>query len=302
MKIKKKAREQTVMEKRNNTITQFVLVALVPLLLTFLLGFSLGKADDVNKANLLKQIENLGIQKDSIAKVNQELIAQTEALMGVFLKADTLIDNFEDIKVKQLEDQLDAAAKSDPIDRESAFSKWKDDKDASLRDLKNDIKFLGETHNYFRQIPALSELLESGKRWLEKYADTKGYELLEKMLKKKLQEGADISKDLQDQIDDLTMQLGLKDIELRQSQMSGNDKVGSIAEDKADIQAKLDALTALNEQIKSNITGELDEIQATLIPELKPGSWFNRNEDEINDFKQKLTTKLRAIERNAAEL
>jgi len=95
MKIKKKDKEPTAMEKRNTSIVTFMLAALLPLLLCSLLGFTLGNSKSTNEGNFHKQLGDL-------RQENSMLNMHIDSLGRIFSKADVLLNEFNSKNIEAL--------------------------------------------------------------------------------------------------------------------------------------------------------------------------------------------------------
>jgi hypothetical protein len=96
MKIKKKTPQQSPLEKRKTDIFTFVLVALVPLIAMFLLGFSVRSADSVNNDNLRAAVDTLNAEVSRLEEqLNTERRHASELLM-IISELDSMFHQFND--------------------------------------------------------------------------------------------------------------------------------------------------------------------------------------------------------------
>ena len=170
MKVRIKGKEQTAVEKRNTGIATFALVAVIPLLLSLLIGYELGDTDTVNKENLLVEIDS---QQKEIASLTKEVEGAKKNLFivnEIFSDADSVFKKLNTHDLKNLEQKLrDAESERD-------FDRWDNDNDQIEDDFQHDLERIIKPLDFDESTP-IPFILQYGKRWLEKYAEAKAAEL-----------------------------------------------------------------------------------------------------------------------------
>ncbi len=286
MKVKKKQKEETAFEKRNTAISIFALVTLIPLLLSLFLGFSMGKADEVNKNILLKEL-------DSLREANNSLKEDVRRIGKIFTDIDTLRLSFND-DMEKLESEL-KAIKDDEDDL--LLRKWK--RKQSQKTENYDEEFIDAKTKKIKN-PLLIPIYQTCIRWIEDVVATKEDELFAWTLKQKQDIGTDIISDLEKRIQDLEGDLLIKETmiitmqaSLGQNQGSTQIQLDNSAKDVKAIQDKYNNLIVGNLGIKDIINDEIKAINQDVFPKLKWGL-FNKN--EFNELKSLLVAKIDGIQ------
>lgn len=301
MKIKKKTKEVTAFEKRNTSIVVFSLVALVPLLFSFLIGFSVSKTSNSNNENLLNELDASNQKADSLDKRYAQLESKMGELVALYSKADTMIDDFEQKKLKHLKSLLDEI--EDGTDQ-TAFDRWKDDKEDVVYEFGRDIERLDKGTD-FDDFPIMVELLDKTKSWLGKYAKTKGYELNERMLRKKLELGAGISADQDQEIENLKGEIRAKDFEIQLLKVSAANASGTAGQkegDKAELMKQLIDIQSTSKTVKEEVTTVIDDIRKSAVNDLTKDRLLKNSTDNIKAFKDNLEVEIKKIERSISTL
>ncbi|MCB0630866.1 MAG: hypothetical protein R2824_07110 [Saprospiraceae bacterium] len=293
MKVKKKAREQTAMEKRNTSIVNFVLVALVPVLLCILLGFSLRQSNIENKENSFKKVKALEAERDSIKN-------KIGKLTGTFFKADTILNRFNRNDFKILEQSLKAA--DNPI----AFNNWEIDRAERISKLRSSFRTV-ENDEDFKEEDDARATLDFGKKWLQAFSDTKDKELFAMKQIRQNEVGVQMDQLLQDQIDNLKKDLTAKDLEISKLEIkllqSQGQKIqleqGSEKDTKA-IEKELEDIKSNNGKLKEKIETQVSRAEK-ILSDLKEKGIFRKTE-EIQAFKKDLDEQLKNIRDELLEL
>ena len=97
MKIRKKEKEPTAMEKRNTSIVVFAGFALIPLLLTFFLGYFMRNSKEASYDVLVQQLGKIEQERDSILKDKEELKSAIIDLSKVFVKGDSIQEAYTSV-------------------------------------------------------------------------------------------------------------------------------------------------------------------------------------------------------------
>ena len=274
MKVRKKARGQTEMEKRNTSILTFVSFALIPLVLTMILGFSLKQTDVVNKDKLFQKLESLQAQIDDLEENNRNLDK-------VFAKADTVLERFVSKEIKVLEDDLkDIKSKID-------LEEWEKDREEKIRDFKRNINRIEAPFDFSESLEK-NRLLNFGKAWLEEYAEVKNIELYAKQLIREQEIELTESSELENQDQDLQIQLMQKNMEIAGLNREIETYKGNAEEDKTDFITKYQSLLSANEKTKTNINAEIKDIEDKILPDLRKLVFKNKFEKLKNQLETKI--------------
>ncbi len=317
MKIKKKIKEENVLKKRNTALLTFAVIAIIPLLFSFVIGFNLGNSNTVNDANRGLQLIILQQRLDSVLSEQFEVEEGLNRLFKATVEADSIFEKFESEDFKDLEDRLDRS--SDEV----SIHRWNNDRETLEDDLATDIQRL-RNHIDFSQNIKMDLIFDQSLSWLNENAAMKGEYLYSIMINKKQEMGVDVKGDLQskieekeDEIDELKSLLlgkdsrisGLMD-DVQDSEREGRNKEAAAQKDLGTgqdqigkLEETMKELETKNKTISSGIISGLDAIRSEL-PNLtgqKVLQWKN-NEAEIQEFKANLELKLLGIERAALSL
>jgi len=296
--INKRPKEPTALEKRNTSIVNFALVALIPILLCLLLGFSLGNADTVTRKQLNQTNQELLAKIESLEKEKAEMNDLIIKLESIFSKADTTFIKFDEVKVREITKSLkDIEGNKEEVDYDLRIweKEMEDDVDDFIRDIENIQLPSGLTEN-----SSNNRILILGKNWIKEYAKTKQNELSAQMLLKKKDFGIEIVTNLQDKIDELKGDLIDKDFKLRQlmaGEQKSNEKINNFRQDQSDAAKELDKLKQKNGDIKRSIMMDLQDLQENLLPTLtETGVLKCKPKGDLEVIKDKLEAKLDNID------
>ncbi len=297
MKVKIKSKEPTAVEKRNTAITTFILVAAIPLFLSLLLGFGLGKTDEINKEIMVEKLEMTEQKLIALRTQFDEQRERLAELKTVFHKADTLLLKFNKNEVKKLEDQL-ALAES-----EFDFHEWENDCRRVLDDFATTNERVEKPFHF--ENDTLSNLLSFGKNWLNQYKEATSKMLFAKGLVKKQDTGKNINEDLEAKISDLNNQIALKEIIIAglQNQLSmGTAKIDDVKSGSSQTETELTEMKQKAATTKEKINEEITWIRDNILLNMKGKGLLTKNEKEMQELKFKLETRLTAIQTQLIEL
>ena len=290
-------KQHTAIEERNTAILNFAMVAIIPLLLTLIAGFALSEGRKVNEDRFH---ERLGALKSENAALKQ-MIAD---LGGVFDKADTLFTNFSTTKIDKLQRELSG------VESEIGYNDWDRDVKDVVDEFEHYITRVERPLNFEEQ-EDLNAMLVLVKKWLIEYSEIESKALFIEKLNQKQSQGADISTELEDRIDELEQTLTLKEIEIiqlrgamGQSSGSAKQKIQEKTSDNTELIQEITSLKMNAEQVNENIVTELEIIRGNILPNLKGQKFLSirNSEEKIRDLKEKIEVKLNAIERHAGKL
>ncbi len=276
MKVRKKNRGQTEMEKRNTAITIFILFAITPLFLTMFLGFSLKQSEAVNKDKLFKNLES---QRKKYDDLNQNIAN----LDSVFLQANKLFKQFKDEEAKNLKRELG------DIEDKTDLNEWDKDREEKVNNYIRKINKVENSFDFGNSVEK-NNLLILAKEWLKEFIEAKDNELYAKQLIKEqsleIQDGSDLEileQDLRMEIVELKNELKSKEKEL-ELYKDFNEK------NESKMISKYSSLLAVNEKTKTAISVEIKDIEDKILPELQR-KLFNNEFDKLkNKLKNKIST------------
>ncbi len=295
MKVRKKPKEQTAMEKRNTAIFHFTLVALAPLLLALFLGFSLKKTDIVNKDNLQKKLNEV---TQDYKQLNQQLFD----LNSAFSQADQYQDKFINNDSEKLKNELKE------VESQISLKDWERDMKDSLDRFKHEINQFDRPWD-FKDNEQTTSLLRLGKKWLREIAKTKDREFLVRQVnheQKILREEETISDDgtdLSSEVQGLRMELMQKDFDIRSLNAELEDYQNDAEEGEKELLNKLSKAKSRAEKAKADVTTQIDEIREAL--ESLEGQKFLKLKSDTKKMaalKNQLNLMVDKIERHLIEL
>ena len=278
MKFKNKPPEKTAMEKRNTSILNFALVALIPLLLTLFLGFSLSKADRVNEENYYQKLKDLRTKHEG-------LIKGMEKVDTTFSRIDVLLKKF----LKDDEALLEEGFNS--IEDDIAFNKWNNKRTITKDNFHSAIKSI-QAPSDIQNDQNLMDVLDFGKKWLVELSRIKSDELFSSVLIRKQQEGNQINSELLQQIQDLRNEMTEKNAKIIQLEgivLTSQGSTGDMQVEKTDIQEKYEKMIADNASIKTVIEENAKAIKEKILLDLKC-KIFNR--ENCDTQKKLIETKI----------
>ncbi len=299
MKVRKKGRETTALEKRNTAVAVFAGVAIIPLLFMLWIGYQLGDANKVNKDNLKAQLDTKIAELEK-AHADMAVFQQTVSELGyTFAKADSVYDKFRTEGLKKLNDQLKDA------ETESDFRRWDNDMDEGQDDFKHTIERI-EKPLVFEEDSPIYDILENAKAWLVAYSKAKADEMYEIKLNRKNTQGIETASDLEKKIQELEFEIQKKDLTITNLKTQSNIKAGNeLNKDKSNEKELTESQTAYlnvitsNREIKTAIETEISAITEDIVPELRREIF---NKKQFNKLKDKLEAKLNTITTKTAEL
>ena len=298
MKVKKKEKEQTNMEKRNTAISMFALATILPLLLTLFVGFRMGQTREVNEDNFQERYSLLEDKKNALEHSIKDL-------NGTFSRANIYFEKFAKEETPKLEEKLDKA------ESELAISRWENDMGTSKDVFQHLIDTVGQKSLDKDVLPEINTILDHGKKWLNEFSEVKEDELNSIKRNKKNALGMTVTSDLEREIQELKSELTLKDVEiiqlkaaLTQGQGKIEDVIDDVGGDKNKAEAELVALKGKTTGIYDKIIVELDLIRSEIVPSFEGQGFldFKKNKDKIEALKKELENKLNTIERHASDL
>ncbi len=317
MKIKKKVIEESLYEKRTTSILTFASVAVVPLLLSFILGANLGKVKDVNSQNMLDRIQNLEGEIDSLQSVVKESKDQATTLYSSFQQIDSVVEVYKEEVFEALEDQLSNARGELDIHR------WENDMRENFDDFEH--KIADQTRRLgFGENPELEGVVSFAKKWLDTYARAKSTEFFATKMPQKHALGQSLDADLQTRIDQLqqdltncqdqrsanTQEMTRVQIELARAQDKlgeGEQKIVSTSSTKkaeiADLTRKLEACEVNGSTAKGLISNQVQNIEKELL-NLEGQRFFQlkNNQRNVDQLKGRIQIILNQIRTSVQEL
>jgi len=291
MIVRKKPQEETAMEKRNTTIVNFILGALVPLLLMLFLGFSLKKGTLQNEENLDQKFTALSKKHEAL---NQNIIE----LDTIFNRADALYKNLDQKDYDELVQQIAE------IESAITLNRWNNDRDAKIDGFEHAINKIRDDRK-LEHDDELQQLLVLSSKWLREIAKAKNAELsaLKLIREKEITQKESVSSsggaDLQELVTELKMQLLQKDFELTRLGDSKADSETDAQETNSSLQRKYNKVLEGNKTVKANIEAELTAINEEVLPKLEGGIF---SKDDIKKLKEKIKAKVDNIKMKTGSL
>lgn len=296
MKIQKKTREQTSLEKRNTALLTFSLFGVIPLLLSFFLGLSFGMTQTANTKNYQARIDRLDHQLDSIQRGQRNFQSRISGLDVALLSGDSLVRAF-------LKEAQALGREVQAIEDEAEFPLWERRMETLFDKFKYDIDTLGDFQD-LRQQPRLASILERNKYLMNEIAIPKKQELITKQLRKKENIGLQITSDLQATIDELEENLRVCQDEkgqLMAEKSQSQSQVGDTENVNQDLEARVVELQEAHASVKTNVLAEIDAIRTDIFPDLEGGRIFG-NRNRISELKELLVNSVNKIEREVSDL
>ncbi len=316
MKIRKKVHESPY-EKRNTPLLTFASVAVIPLLLSFLLGTNLGKVTNVNTENMLQQINLLESERDSLQQVVIQGRDQVNSIYSAFEQIDSVVEVYKEEVFKSLQDQLSTAQ------GELDLHRWENDMREQLDDFKHRVS--EQTRRLeFDDNHALEGVISFANRWLGTYAQAKGTELFASKISRSVALGQAIDADLQTRIDQLqqdltncqdqrsvsTQEMTRVQIELdraREKLGEGEKKIKTNSSSKnaqiADLKKQVEDCEVKGATAKGVVAGHLQSIETELLKlEGQRFLQLRNNQKEVDKLKGQISIILNQIRTSIQEL
>lgn len=311
MQIKRKQKEPDIVEQRDLSILRFVLFALLPLLLSFIMGFGLGKTKKVNEDN----ISNSGTAKNDIIEQKQKKIASMETeinqLKQVFFMLDSIHEKYKsDWEIFENETPSKGA-------REKAINKWQDKWDGNVEEFITQIKDRGSLLK--SQELETESIIELGTNWLRDFSLAKRDEFIEVKSHLPLTKNSDENseekkccKELEkilmkeEILEKISPQTNAEDIEnslkIDQKQKTITQQTAEIARLK-ELEKELLKLKNTNTKAKAVVTGNLKQIEKVIEEITIDGRFERKDHDEkLSNVRKALTENMKSILKEIEEL
>lgn len=307
MEIKRKAKEPSPFEKRNTAILNFLLIALIPLLLVFILGFSLGKTGDVNTKVLTKQLEKKQTELDSIQNAYYSLVENISLVELAFAHIDSLVFDEKRLIAKGISDLEQRLNEIDDGSNNTPFEIWDGRRVSNFNSYANLVNDKYSEINHLLETNYLTTILERGlgtEGWVNKYLNNKKIQLNETKKLKRNFLGESIVEDLNTEIEVLTKSKQNLEFELQLSKImiaKASPTPGAANSCQNDLTKALTDANTLKKGINQssvNIGSNIDNIQNVILPGLEARGIFAKNKrQEISDFKEEVNKELGAIKK-----
>jgi hypothetical protein len=310
MKIKAKVKDDTAMEKRNTSIVIFTSVAIIPVVLTFLLGLGLGRGDTINTNNLHAQVRLLERQIDSLQQARQNYSQDLILLDRTLFQMDTLLVEYKTSHFKELKEDLKAA------EREREIDSWERDMEDKFDEFDHAVDRSGRKVE-FENTAQMNRMLDYVKRWFTEIRRAKEDEFIatKDIVKRELGvEASVINEDklkaLEDELDECEQKLYAKDNaisglqkDLSQTQFLSQKDIDDEKETILELQGEIGELKSNALKASEDIVANLDAIRGEL-SSLKGQKWLQLKKDDgkVDALKDKVEIKLLAVERSALGL
>lgn len=265
MTVRKKPQEETAMEKRNTAIINFILVALVPLLLMIFLGFSL-------KNGALQNEENLNQKFIELSKKHEALNQNIADLVSTFDSINSLVINLDKKDYDELVKQIAE------IESEITLNRWNNDRDAIIDGFEHKINKVKDDRE-LKHDDDLQSLLILSAKWVTEIAKAKNDELsaLKLIRDKELTLNASGTTADGTSLQELEMKILEKDFELKRLQDAKADNESDAEAANSSLQKKYEKVLEGNKTVKTEIETVLAEINEDIFPKLESGI-FNKKE------------------------
>lgn len=295
IKIEKKQKESTAMEKRNTSIAVFAGFALIPLLLTFLLGFSMSNAKSANHSKLVKEVTRLKNKADSLQREKAAIEKTAIKLSGIFSTGDSLLEDYKktlSLLKGELNDIEDIQGSEDWDDKLRTAK-------SDFKDYTSEMRIITKNKNIH-----LKKVHDVGLEWLGNFSNAKEKELAarrreieHRISQGKISEAETLIAELEDKLEDKE-----KEIDDLKDDLKYYTKESS--EDRKDIEEELKDAQKNAKEIKKDIIKKVDEIRDDIVLKIEGQRfWQMKNtKKEVNSLKDQLKIKLDKIESHAKDL
>ncbi len=259
MQIKRKPKEPDIVEQRDLNIVRFVLFALVPLLISFLMGFGLGKSEDTSSnnrtENRAKKDDDIGLKEAKIKAMTTEM----EQLKQLFQVLDSLHEKHKS------DWEVSGNATPSQGAGEKAVSKWEGKWKGNAEEFLGEIKSKG--NSWQSKELETEHIVKSGINWLQEFSLAKRDEFIEMKSQLFMEQNPDEDKE------EKTCCKKLEKKEMEEEfrnqippQTNSDDILQQIEQEKQqkriqEQDVRIEKLTAQARQIGEKLQGNLDVIQ-----------------------------------------
>ena len=298
MKIRKKEKQPTAMEKRNTSMVVFAGFALIPLLLTFFLGYSMRNSKEASYDVLVQQLSKSEQERDSILKDKEELKSAIIDLSKVFEKGDSIQESYS-TGFSELRSDLRDAISDAEIE---AVEEWDEKRTREIKKFERalvDVEPLTKNDN-----EQIGDIHDIAIKWLKNYSSAvdKEFSSRKRYAENRINQGQQTSDEerlaeLEDKLEECE-----EDVEKLEEDLEDSKKDSGRDQNRLEEDLKKAEDTAL--EVKDDIISEVDDIRNEIVINMEGQGFLNlaSTRQKVNELREKLKIKLDKIESHAKDL